>query len=63
MSLPSQNSSWAAVYAGDTCVGHLFARHRLGYEAFDLDDKSLGVFPSPPSAVLAIVGSVRPTNG
>jgi len=45
---------WLAVYAGTTCHGHVLFRGRRGFEAFDVDDKSLGVFASQEDAINAI---------
>jgi hypothetical protein len=47
-------SSWAAVYDGRTCIGHTIARGRLGVEAFDRDDQSIGVFLSLTAATAAL---------
>ena len=45
MSAPvKQSSSWLAVYNGTCCVGHVIARGKRGYEAFDVDDRSVGLF-------------------
>src|SRR5262245_16864059 len=38
-------SSWLAVYDGTRCVGHIIKRGRAGVEAFDTDDRPLGLFP------------------
>jgi hypothetical protein len=34
------------VYDGQTALGHLIHRGRLGWESFNRDDKSLGTFPT-----------------
>jgi hypothetical protein len=36
------------------CRGHVLARGKLGFEAFDIDDRSLGVFPTQDAAINAI---------
>jgi hypothetical protein len=55
MSAPvKQSSSWLAVYNGTRCVGHVIARGRRGYEAFDVDDRSVGLFPTPQEAAGAL---------
>jgi hypothetical protein len=53
------HSSWLAVYDGQTCVGHLLARGRFGFEGFDVDDKSLGVFRSRADAVGAVTEAAK----
>jgi len=45
---------WLAVYAGTTCHGHVLFRGRQGFEAFDVNDQSLGMFASQDDAVNAI---------
>ena len=42
-----------SVYAGQRCLGFLLSR-RDGVEAFDIDDRSLGIFPDQKSAADAI---------
>lgn len=39
------------------CIGHLLARGRLGFEAFDIDEHSLGVFPTADAAVAALIAA------
>jgi hypothetical protein len=46
--------TWAAVYAGQTCIGHIIGRSRWGHEAYDVDDRSVGLFPRQPDAAKAI---------
>jgi hypothetical protein len=43
-----------SVYDGQTCIGFLLTRGPAGIEAFDADDKSLGIFPNQKSAADAI---------
>jgi hypothetical protein len=47
-------SPMAYVYDGRQCLGHIIARGKSGFEAFDADDKSLGLFPSQRAAADAI---------
>jgi hypothetical protein len=49
----SGSMSW--VDAAGRCVGFLIYRGKLGYEAFDGDEKSLGLFPSQDEAAAAIL--------
>jgi hypothetical protein len=37
-------TSMLAVFDGQTCIGHLLLRGKVGIEAFNADTKSLGVF-------------------
>jgi hypothetical protein len=43
------------ILAGNVCIGHLIERGRAGFEAFDRDDSSLGVFPTAAQAVDALL--------
>src|SRR5262245_16095159 len=43
-----------------TCDGFLLNLGQRGVEAFDKDEKSLGVFPDAPSAATAVRSSVTP---
>jgi hypothetical protein len=42
------------VYAGQQCIGHIIARGKLGFEAFDRHERSLGAFPSMKLAAAAV---------
>jgi hypothetical protein len=42
------------VYDGRQCLGHVLSRGPKGFEAFDHDDKSLGVFASMRDAANAL---------
>jgi len=46
-----------AVYDGRACLGHVLGRGRAGFEAFDADNGSLGIFPSQREAAAAVMGS------
>jgi hypothetical protein len=43
-----------SVYSGRECVGFVLARGRLGFEAFDRDERSLGLFAEQQAAIAAI---------
>ena len=45
-----------AVYDGQRCIGRLLPRGKQSVEAFDADDKSLGIFPDQKTAAAAVVG-------
>lgn len=45
-----------AVYDGRACLGHVLGRGKAGFEAFDGDDHSLGIFPSQRADAAAIMG-------
>jgi hypothetical protein len=50
----SPRATCLSVYAGQTCIGFLLTRGSASIEAFDADDKSLGIFPDQKSAADAI---------
>ena len=50
-------SSFAYVHDGRTCVGHVIGRGPTGFEAFDREDKSLGLFKTQAEAARALPGS------
>jgi len=50
----ADQQSWCAVYAGQACIGHTIRRGRHGFEAFDVDDKSIGVFADVAAAANAL---------
>jgi len=43
-----------SVYDGRRCAGFILARGKVAFEAFDRDEKSLGVFASTREAAAAI---------
>jgi hypothetical protein len=58
---PKQPSSWLAVYSGQTCIGHAIWRGKGGVEAYNVDDKSIGLFPTLKEATAALAGlAVQP---
>jgi hypothetical protein len=44
-----------SVYSGQRCLGFILPRGKLGYEAFDDADMSLGVYPSQRDATNALI--------
>jgi hypothetical protein len=53
MTKPSPRTGLLSVYDGGRCLGHVLPCGRQGFEAFDLEDKSLGVFTSRTAAIAA----------
>ena len=47
-------ASIAYVHDGQRCIGHIIARGKLGYEVFDRDDRSLGIFKTQVEAARAL---------
>jgi len=39
-----------AVFDGQQCLGHVIVRGRDGFEAYDRDDQSIGMFPNMKAA-------------
>jgi hypothetical protein len=43
------------VFSGNRCLGFLLRRNRMGVEAFDVNDQSLGLFTSERDAIAALM--------
>ena len=54
MNRPQAPTAMLSVYAGQRCLGHIIAFGKPGFEAFDVDNKSLGIFPSEHDAANAV---------
>jgi hypothetical protein len=52
---PSTTAPLVSVYDGQQCLGHVLARGKAGYEAFDRDDKSLGFSETQRQAANALL--------
>ena len=48
-------SPLAYVYDGRECLGFAFAHGKLGFEAIDREEHSLGIFPTQRAAAAAIM--------
>ena len=46
MVVNSRPSPLSSVYDGRICRGFVIARGKLGFEAFDSDERSFGVYPT-----------------
>jgi hypothetical protein len=51
---PSPLSHTLAIYAGQTCLGHVTSLGPRLFEAFDPDDKSIGIFKTQAGAADAL---------
>jgi hypothetical protein len=54
MTSVATSSPMVSVYSGRTCLGFVFCRGRAGFEAFDAEQRSLGIFPPQREAAAAI---------
>jgi hypothetical protein len=52
-----------SVYDGQQCCGFLIRRPRRGAEAFDREERSLGLFPSEVEAANAVLDSASNERG
>jgi hypothetical protein len=43
-----------SVYDGRSCVGFILSRGRAGYEVFNRDERSLGIYPTQREAAAAL---------
>ena len=55
MSAPKTITPMVSVYDGRQCLGHVLGRGPKGFEAFDRDDKSVGLFPTAKQAANALL--------
>jgi hypothetical protein len=46
-----------SIFDGRQCIGHVLCRGRMGFEAFNGEDVSLGVFANQKDAIAAINGT------
>jgi hypothetical protein len=51
--------SLVTVYDGRDCVGHLIRRGAAGVEAYDINDKSVGLFENDDVAAAAVWRAAR----
>jgi hypothetical protein len=51
------------IIAGRVCIGHLISLGPRGVEAFDTNERTLGVFQSPIDAANAVTHAAGPING
>ena len=54
MTARSTTTPLAYVTAGRKAIGHIIARGKLGFEAFDSEERSLGLYPTAPAAANAV---------
>ena len=47
--------SLVSAYSGQCCLGFVINRGATGFEAFNADEKSLGLFPTQREAAAAIM--------
>jgi hypothetical protein len=60
MSAPAHRPAFLSVYDGRACTGFILNRGKLGFEALDADERSLGIFSSTQDTANAI--SARSTS-
>ena len=56
-SMPTQETTqrpWVSVYDGRRCIGHIIGRGKLGHEAFDAENRSLGLHATQKAAADAL---------
>ena len=61
--LPSARPNLLTVYDGRICIGHLLRRGESGVEAFDRDDRSLGIFAEVNAAANAVIAAAHTRAG
>ena len=48
-----------SIYDGQQCFGFVIARARQGHEAFDREQRSLGLYPAAPAAASAVCAAAK----
>jgi hypothetical protein len=48
-----------SIYSGRECLGHVLARGRFGFEGFDVNDKSVGIYRTRSEAIDAVKEAAR----
>lgn len=51
----SDTAPMIPVMSGDRCIGFVIARGLAGFEVFDADEKSLGIFPTLREGVASLM--------
>jgi hypothetical protein len=52
-----------SVYNGRECLGFILNRGKLGHEAFDREQRSLGMYPTAPEAANAVFRAASNEEG
>jgi len=52
-------SPLAYLYDGRECLGFVLSRGRAGFEAFDSEERSLGLYPAAPAAASAVCAAAK----
>jgi hypothetical protein len=60
MSAPKPAPTMVSVYGGTICLGHVLYRPKVGFETFDVDDRSLGIFKTQAEAARALPDRSKP---
>jgi hypothetical protein len=47
------------IYDGRACLGFVLSRGRAGFEAFDREERSLGLYPAAPAAGNAVCAAAK----
>ena len=55
----SAHQPFVAVYAGQRCLGHVIMHPKQGFEAFDWNDVSVGIYPTQGQAADALTIAMR----
>jgi hypothetical protein len=59
MTARSATTPMVSVYDGRACLGFILARGRSGFEAFDREERSLGLYPAAPAAANAVCAAAE----
>jgi hypothetical protein len=59
MTKPLPTAGMISVYSGRECLGHVLARGKSGFQAFDVDDRSLGIYRTRSEAIAAVTEAAK----
>jgi hypothetical protein len=54
MNKSARSTGLLSIYSGQQCLGFVLPRGKTGHEAFDVEGKSLGLYPDQKAAAGAV---------
>jgi hypothetical protein len=55
----ARSSPLLSAYDGQRCIGFVCSRGKLGFEAFDREERSLGLYPAAPAAANGVCAAAK----
>jgi hypothetical protein len=63
MNRTAPSATLSYVTDGRECIGFVLSRGRLGFEALNREEQSLGLFPTAPAAANAVINGATNERG